>query len=59
MAASQRKQEPSMLKIITKQDGTFGLQRIGSQEVHGSFERWVDALSAAAEAGAADACRQE
>lgn len=48
-----------MLKIITKQDGTFGLQRIGSQEVHGSFERWVDALSAAAEAGAADACRQE
>lgn len=48
-----------MFKVITKQDGTFGLQRIGSQEVHGSFESWVEALSAAAEAGAADTCRPE
>lgn len=37
-----------MYKIIEKQSGKFGLQRIGSQEVHGNFNNEVEALEAAA-----------
>ncbi len=48
-----------MFKIISKQDGTFGLQRIGSTEVHGRFDTWAEAMEAAAEAGVADSFRAE
>lgn len=48
-----------MFKIISKQDGTFGLQRNGSTEVHGSFDSWVEALEAAAGAVIADSYRPE
>lgn len=44
-----------MFKIITKQDGTFGLQRFGSVEVHGSFSTRAEALEAAGMSQAADA----
>ena len=48
-----------MFNIISKQDGTFGLQRIGSTEVHGSFDTWVEAMEAAAEARVSDSIRAE
>lgn len=33
-------------KIITKQDGTFGVQRAGSNEVHGSFGSYAEVCEA-------------
>jgi hypothetical protein len=38
-----------MYKIISKENGKFGLQRVGSNEVHGNFENEVEAIEAAAE----------
>lgn len=37
-----------MYKIITKENGKFGLQRIGSIEAHGNFDSEVEAMEAAA-----------
>ena len=48
-----------MFKVISKQDGTFGLQRIGSTEVHGSFDSWAEALEAAAGGSISDSYRPE
>jgi len=48
-----------MFKIISKQDGTFGVQRHGSTEVHGRFNTWAEALEAAARSAIADSYREE
>ena len=41
-------------KIITKANGKFGLQRIGSNCVHGDFDSFAEAIFAIAEVGLAD-----
>lgn len=33
-------------KIIAKENGKFGVQRNGSNEVHGNFDSWVEACEA-------------
>lgn len=44
-------------KIITKQDGTFGVQRAGSTEVHGSFDSYGEACEAIGLSQIADQAR--
>lgn len=47
-------------EIIQKTDGTFGLKRISSGCVYGSFGTWAEAAEAMAVAAAVDASgRQE
>lgn len=41
-------------KIITKQDGTFSVQRAGSTEAHGSFSTYGEACEAIGQANIAD-----
>ena len=36
----------SAYKIVAKQDGKFGVQRNGSNEVHGNFESFAEACEA-------------
>jgi len=48
-----------MFKIITKENGKFGLQRVGGTGVFGSFDTWAEACLAAAQAANADATRHE
>lgn len=46
-------------KIVTKEDGTFGLQRISSGCVYGSFENYGEAVIALAQMAVADSYRPE
>jgi hypothetical protein len=47
------------MKIVTKQNGKFGLQRISSGCVYGDFDSYAEALVAMCEAAAADSYRAE
>lgn len=40
--------------IKTREDGSFGLQRNGSNEIHGRFETYSEALEAIVESQVAD-----
>lgn len=48
-----------MYRIVTKENGKFGLQRVGGSGVYGNFDTWVEALVAAAESENAANTRHE
>lgn len=48
-----------MYKVITKENGKFGLQRQGSIEVHGNFDTMLEALEAGGIAMAANSMTSE
>jgi hypothetical protein len=55
IAATNRKQKMTHYSIITKADGSFGVQRKGGTEVHGSFATYGEACEAIGLSNIADA----
>jgi hypothetical protein len=43
----------SQYRIVKQANDTFGVQRAGSNEVHGSFDTWAEAAEAIGLAGSA------